>query len=67
MSSIEKKCPICHKSFATGPSNASIFCSIRCKQIDLHRWLSGSYAVSGEPVLQGSESSINGELEEGTV
>jgi endogenous inhibitor of DNA gyrase (YacG/DUF329 family) len=39
-----KKCPICGKSAeqATRP-----FCSDRCKDLDLHRWLSGSYAIPG--------------------
>ena len=37
-----RPCPICHK-----PSEAAYrpFCSKRCADIDLHRWLSGSYAV----------------------
>jgi endogenous inhibitor of DNA gyrase (YacG/DUF329 family) len=37
-----KKCPICGKpaTAATQP-----FCSERCKDLDLHRWLSGSYVI----------------------
>ncbi len=37
-----KKCPICGKPAlaATRP-----FCSERCKGLDLHRWLSGAYAI----------------------
>ncbi|WP_189435157.1 DNA gyrase inhibitor YacG [Pseudovibrio japonicus] len=36
------KCPICNKPTqeATKP-----FCSVRCKQVDLNKWLSGSYSV----------------------
>jgi endogenous inhibitor of DNA gyrase (YacG/DUF329 family) len=36
------KCPICSKPAqqATRP-----FCSDGCKQVDLNRWLSGSYAI----------------------
>lgn len=26
------------------------FCSSRCRKVDLHRWLSGGYAIPGEPV-----------------
>jgi uncharacterized protein len=39
-----KKCPICGKPAeqATRP-----FCSDRCKEVDLYRWLSGSYAIAG--------------------
>lgn len=25
------------------------FCSKRCADIDLHRWLSGSYVIAGKP------------------
>jgi endogenous inhibitor of DNA gyrase (YacG/DUF329 family) len=37
-----KKCPICGK-----PAAAAMrpFCSERCKDLDLHRWLSGAYAI----------------------
>ena len=36
------RCPICGK-----PSVAAFspFCSKRCARIDLHRWLSGRYAI----------------------
>ncbi|HPE30214.1 MAG TPA: DNA gyrase inhibitor YacG [Parvularculaceae bacterium] len=36
------ECPICGKPAA--PDYAP-FCSKRCADIDLHRWLSGSYAI----------------------
>ncbi|MFZ5732024.1 MAG: DNA gyrase inhibitor YacG [Pseudomonadota bacterium] len=38
----EKLCPICGK-----PQTAASkpFCSERCRDIDLNRWLSGSYAI----------------------
>jgi endogenous inhibitor of DNA gyrase (YacG/DUF329 family) len=40
----EKPCPICGKpaSEASRP-----FCSERCRDVDLNRWLSGSYVVPG--------------------
>jgi endogenous inhibitor of DNA gyrase (YacG/DUF329 family) len=39
-------CPICGK-----PADASSrpFCSPRCRDVDLHRWLSGAYAI---PVVE---------------
>jgi len=42
-------CPICKK-----PTDAAYkpFCSKRCADVDLHRWLSGGYAIEG-----GEESS----------
>jgi endogenous inhibitor of DNA gyrase (YacG/DUF329 family) len=38
------KCPICAE-----PTDAHYrpFCSRRCADIDLHRWLSGGYAIGG--------------------
>jgi len=37
-----KHCPICHK-----PAVAAFapFCSKRCADVDLNRWLSGSYLI----------------------
>lgn len=42
----KSSCPICAKPtvYATRP-----FCSKRCADIDLHRWLGGHYAV---PVVE---------------
>lgn len=39
-------CPICQK-----PADPKYrpFCSRRCADVDLARWLNGSYAVPGEP------------------
>jgi hypothetical protein len=39
-----RRCPICGKptSEATKP-----FCSPRCRDVDLNRWLSGTYVVPG--------------------
>jgi endogenous inhibitor of DNA gyrase (YacG/DUF329 family) len=37
-----KPCPICgDPSFEASKP----FCSERCRDVDLHRWLSGSYAI----------------------
>ena len=40
----ERLCPICGKkrSAAYDP-----FCSKRCADVDLHRWLKGSYVIPG--------------------
>ncbi|WP_017930266.1 DNA gyrase inhibitor YacG [Robiginitomaculum antarcticum] len=39
------KCPVCknpaHEAFAP-------FCSKRCADVDLHRWMSGRYAIKGQ-------------------
>jgi endogenous inhibitor of DNA gyrase (YacG/DUF329 family) len=39
---LPRLCPICGKPAA--PATRP-FCSRRCADIDLHRWLSGSYAI----------------------
>ncbi|SHN71498.1 DNA gyrase inhibitor YacG [Bradyrhizobium erythrophlei] len=41
-----KPCPICGKPSA-GENRP--FCSARCRDVDLNRWLSGSYAIPGRP------------------
>jgi hypothetical protein len=39
-----RPCPICGKP----PTRASRpFCSERCREVDLNRWLSDSYAIPG--------------------
>jgi endogenous inhibitor of DNA gyrase (YacG/DUF329 family) len=40
------RCPICGKP--VGREHRP-FCSKRCAEIDLGRWLKGAYAVPGEP------------------
>ena len=47
----EPKCPICGKPAA--PERRP-FCSARCADVDLHRWLTGGYAA---PVIEEDESS----------
>jgi uncharacterized protein len=32
------------------------FCSRRCKEVDLNRWLSGSYAIPGKPAEDDQEA-----------
>ena len=41
-------CPICRK--AKADQKYRPFCSKRCADIDLGRWLKGSYVIPGEPV-----------------
>ena len=39
-----RPCPICGKPAVIG---SKPFCSERCRDVDLNRWLSGSYAIPG--------------------
>ncbi len=41
-----RPCPVCGKR----PADAAFrpFCSARCRQVDLGRWLAGDYAIPGD-------------------
>lgn len=39
------KCPICQKHAIP---EYKPFCSRRCADVDLNRWLNGSYAIKGQ-------------------
>ena len=41
-----RSCPICGKPASEGYKP---FCSRRCADIDLNRWLKGGYAIPGAP------------------
>jgi endogenous inhibitor of DNA gyrase (YacG/DUF329 family) len=45
-------CPICGK-----PRDEKLrpFCSKRCANLDLARWLTGDYAIPGAPTGEGNE------------
>lgn len=40
-----RRCPVCGKA-TVQPGQR--FCSARCQQVDLGRWLSGDYAIPAE-------------------
>ena len=39
------KCPVCGKPQTP---EQKPFCSKRCANVDLHRWLNGAYVIAGE-------------------
>jgi endogenous inhibitor of DNA gyrase (YacG/DUF329 family) len=47
------ECPICRKPAAEG---SKPFCSKRCADIDLGRWLKGGYSIPGAPADPASPS-----------
>jgi len=47
-------CPICEKRPAAPETRP--FCSKRCADVDLSRWLKGSYAIPGRPADQAEEA-----------
>lgn len=44
----ELRCPVCQKRFDSDQSEAMPFCSLRCKQVDLGRWLEEGYGLPYE-------------------
>ncbi|WP_034388191.1 DNA gyrase inhibitor YacG [Hellea balneolensis] len=59
---MKDKCPICKK-----PSNAAArpFCSKRCSDIDLGRWLKGNYAIpgtDGEATIAANDTSPDADI-----
>jgi hypothetical protein len=63
MANVQKRklCPICGK-----PTDVKVkpFCSKRCADVDLHRWLSGSYAI---PVTEDEEEDERRDDDGGTL
>ena len=45
MTAGKETCPLC--GAATAPAFRP-FCSKRCRQVDLHRWLEGAYRIETE-------------------
>ncbi|NIL99051.1 MAG: DNA gyrase inhibitor YacG [Planctomycetales bacterium] len=54
-------CPICSQPFETELSTAAPFCSDRCRQIDLGRWMKEEY---GLPIERAEEPSHETQVEE---
>ena len=46
-------CPVCGKPAAEG---FKPFCSKRCADVDLNRWLKGGYIIPGDPAGPASPS-----------
>jgi uncharacterized protein len=54
------RCPICEKQFDSAASPAMPFCSRRCQQIDLGRWLREVYSA---PVERNPDEDVAGQDE----
>lgn len=52
----DRKCPICGKPTIEAHLP---FCSKRCAQVDLNRWLSGVYAIPGAMPGEDDEAEDN--------
>ena len=49
----QKLCPICRKPAAA--ARYAPFCSQRCADLDLGRWLKGGYAIPGPAAEEGED------------
>jgi endogenous inhibitor of DNA gyrase (YacG/DUF329 family) len=47
-----RPCPICRRKSEEAHAP---FCSRRCADVDLHRWLSGAYAIPGSEEGEGED------------
>lgn len=54
-------CPICNKP--VDPAYRP-FCSKRCADVDLHRWMTGSYVMPGEALSDDDEEAARREAEQ---
>ena len=48
-----RKCPVCGRP---GVETYRPFCSKRCADVDLGRWLGGDYRIAGEPARSETET-----------
>lgn len=54
------RCPICNANFDPDPTSKSLpFCSPRCQQIDLGRWLGEAYSMPLDPTDELDESTAD--------
>jgi endogenous inhibitor of DNA gyrase (YacG/DUF329 family) len=57
------RCPVCRRPFQSEQSESMPFCSHRCRQIDLGRWLDEGYSVPVEREREESGEGWDGEEE----
>lgn len=53
--SAKRTCPVCEKAITEAQAPHAPFCSARCKNVDLNRWLTGGYAIAGNATGDDSE------------
>jgi endogenous inhibitor of DNA gyrase (YacG/DUF329 family) len=57
-------CPTCKTEFIEKLQNVWPFCSARCKEVDLGRWLRGDYAI---PVVDPVEDDLVNDNKEDSI
>ncbi len=58
-----RPCVICHKARAV--EKFYPFCSLRCANIDLNRWLSGAYVIPGQDAHEDENDAAPSSLRDG--
>jgi endogenous inhibitor of DNA gyrase (YacG/DUF329 family) len=54
-----RSCPVCSRKVGPLAENPGFpFCSPRCKQVDLGKWLDEAYRISSHPSEEEGESSL---------
>jgi endogenous inhibitor of DNA gyrase (YacG/DUF329 family) len=58
------RCPTCNRLFESGRTAAMPFCSARCQNIDLYRWLDEQYGLPVEidEAADQAEQTADGDL-----
>ncbi|MCA9099854.1 MAG: DNA gyrase inhibitor YacG [Planctomycetales bacterium] len=54
------RCPVCERRFPRTARQTMPFCSTRCQQIDLGRWLGEQYTVPEPPSLLDPDEFVDG-------
>ncbi len=62
MTEAQRPCPICGRP---GDAHYKPFCSARCANVDLSRWLNESYRIPARPDEDEEDSGAGGEADNG--
>lgn len=55
----QPRCPICREAVGLRAQNPTFpFCSTRCREIDLGRWLQGDYVIASARSEDSSEDAL---------
>lgn len=52
----QARCPVCGRPAAV---EARPFCSVRCAEVDLGRWLTGQYRIVAGPATEEDEAGVS--------
>lgn len=64
MKTLNVRCPICKTVFNYHDSSFRPFCSHRCREVDLGKWLTESYAVPAQKMTEDEAEVLERIMEE---